>query len=108
MTSSSWICFRCDTAVVLRCKPRHTVFLRISPHTSEFEDLKLPHIARAPNLSIQNRTAVIQLEFETRNDKYNIIKCAAESDGLEALEREIMTCYDGVVLWDIDRRAGQV
>ncbi len=53
-------------------------------------------------ISGERPTEDILKKFETRNDKYNIIKCAAESDGLEALEREIMTCYDGVVLWDID------
>ncbi len=53
-------------------------------------------------ISGERPTEDILKKFETRNDKYNIIKCAAESDGLEALEREIVTCYDGVVLWDID------
>ncbi|MDE6915231.1 MAG: exopolysaccharide biosynthesis polyprenyl glycosylphosphotransferase [Lachnospiraceae bacterium] len=47
-------------------------------------------------------TEDILKKFETRRDKYNIIKCAAESDGLEALQSEIVTCYDGVVLWDMD------
>lgn len=47
-------------------------------------------------------TADILKKFETRRDKYNIVKCAYESDGMEALKREILTCYDGVVLWDMD------
>ncbi|MDE6918685.1 MAG: exopolysaccharide biosynthesis polyprenyl glycosylphosphotransferase, partial [Lachnospiraceae bacterium] len=47
-------------------------------------------------------TEDILKKFETRRDKYNIIKCAAESEGLEALEREIVSRYDGVVLWDMD------
>lgn len=47
-------------------------------------------------------TEDILKKFDTRRDKYNIIKCAAESDGLEALQREIMSGYDGVVLWDMD------
>jgi len=41
-------------------------------------------------------------KFETRKDKYKIIKCAYESMGQQALEKEIMTCFDGVVLWDIN------
>lgn len=47
-------------------------------------------------------TEDILKKFETRRDKYNIIRCVAESEGLEALEREIVSCYDGVVLWDMD------
>lgn len=47
-------------------------------------------------------TEDILKKFETRRDKYNIIKCAAESEGPEALEREIVSRYDGVVLWDMD------
>ncbi len=47
-------------------------------------------------------TEDILKKFETRRDKYNIIKCAAESEGLEALEREVVSRYDGVVLWDMD------
>ncbi len=47
-------------------------------------------------------TEDILKKFETRRDKYKIIKCADESDGLEALKQEIVTCYDGVVLWDMD------
>lgn len=42
------------------------------------------------------------MKFESRKDKYNIVKCAFESDGLQALEQEILTNYDGVILWDMD------
>ena len=41
-------------------------------------------------------------KFETRKDKYRIIKSAYEREGFEALKAEIVTCYDGVVLWDMD------
>ena len=47
-------------------------------------------------------TEDILKKFETRRDKYNITKCVFESVGQQALEKEILTCYDGVVLWDID------
>lgn len=41
-------------------------------------------------------------KFATRKDKYNIVRCIDESDGRQAIEQEIMTGYDGVVLWDIN------
>ncbi len=41
-------------------------------------------------------------KFGTRKDKYNIVRCVYESDGQQSLEREIVTGYDGVVLWDIN------
>jgi exopolysaccharide biosynthesis polyprenyl glycosylphosphotransferase len=41
-------------------------------------------------------------KFETRKDKYNIVRCLYESEGREKLEKEILNGYDGVVLWDID------
>jgi exopolysaccharide biosynthesis polyprenyl glycosylphosphotransferase len=41
-------------------------------------------------------------KFETRKDKYNIVRCLYESEGRESLEKEILNGYDGVVLWDID------
>lgn len=41
-------------------------------------------------------------KFETRKDKYNIVKCVYESDGQLALEKELVKGYDGVVLWDIN------
>lgn len=47
-------------------------------------------------------TQDILKKFETRQDKYRIVKCAAESDGFEVLKQEILNGYDGVVLWDMD------
>jgi len=47
-------------------------------------------------------TQDILKKFETRRDKYRIVKCAAESDGFEVLKQEILNGYDGVVLWDMD------
>lgn len=44
----------------------------------------------------------ILTKFETRKDKYHIIKCMYESVGQQALENEIVGDYDGVVLWDMD------
>jgi exopolysaccharide biosynthesis polyprenyl glycosylphosphotransferase len=41
-------------------------------------------------------------KFDTRKDKYNIIRCVYESDGCASLEKEILKGYDGVVLWDVD------
>jgi exopolysaccharide biosynthesis polyprenyl glycosylphosphotransferase len=41
-------------------------------------------------------------KFETRRDKYNIVRCLYESEGRDKLEKEIINGYDGVVLWDID------
>ncbi len=41
-------------------------------------------------------------KFESRKDKYNIIRCVHEDEGQQALEKEIVTRYDGVVLWDIN------
>jgi exopolysaccharide biosynthesis polyprenyl glycosylphosphotransferase len=41
-------------------------------------------------------------KFGTRKDKYNIVRCVYESDGQQSLEKEIVTGYDGVVLWDIN------
>lgn len=53
-------------------------------------------------ISGERPTVDILRKFETRRDKYNIIKCACDSEGQRALEKEIMAGYDGVVLWDID------
>lgn len=53
-------------------------------------------------ISGERPTEDILRKFGTRRDKYNIIKCACENEGQQALEKEIMTCYDGVVLWDIN------
>lgn len=41
-------------------------------------------------------------KFETRKDKYNILKCVYENEGQRALEKEILNGYDGVVLWDMN------
>lgn len=41
-------------------------------------------------------------KFESRKDKYNIVKCLKEDLGQQALEKEILERYDGVVLWDIN------
>lgn len=53
-------------------------------------------------ISGRRTTEDILRKFETRKDKYNIVKCVAESDGVEVLQREIVSGYDGVVLWDMD------
>ena len=53
-------------------------------------------------ISGERPTEDILMKFESRKDKYNIVKCAFESDGLQVLEQEILTDYDGVILWDID------
>ncbi|MDE7268210.1 MAG: exopolysaccharide biosynthesis polyprenyl glycosylphosphotransferase [Lachnospiraceae bacterium] len=41
-------------------------------------------------------------KFETRKDKYNIIKCVYENEGQRRIEAEILKNYDGVVLWDMN------
>lgn len=41
-------------------------------------------------------------KFESRKDKYNIVRCIHEDEGKESLENEIVAQYDGVVLWDIN------
>ncbi|MDE7206593.1 MAG: sugar transferase, partial [Lachnospiraceae bacterium] len=41
-------------------------------------------------------------KFETRKDKYHILKCVYESEGQRSIEKEIMNSYDGVVLWDMN------
>lgn len=41
-------------------------------------------------------------KFKTRKDKYNILKCVYESEGQRYLEKEILSGYDGVVLWDMN------
>jgi exopolysaccharide biosynthesis polyprenyl glycosylphosphotransferase len=47
-------------------------------------------------------TQDILAKFDTRKDKYNIAKTVYDSLGRQALEKEILAGYDGVVLWDID------
>ena len=56
-------------------------------------------------ISGERPTEDILMKFESRKDKYNIVKCAFESDGLQVLEQEILTDYDGVILWDKIGRA---
>lgn len=41
-------------------------------------------------------------KFESRKDKYNIVKCMHEDEGMHALKNEILSRYDGVILWDIN------
>ena len=41
-------------------------------------------------------------KFESRKDKYEVVKCMREDAGQQALEKEILERYDGVVLWDIN------
>lgn len=41
-------------------------------------------------------------KFRTRKDKYNILKCIYESEGQHSIEKEILSGYDGVVLWDMN------
>jgi len=41
-------------------------------------------------------------KFETRKDKYHILKCVYESEGQRRIEAEILKNYDGVVLWDMN------
>ena len=41
-------------------------------------------------------------KFETRKDKYTILKCVYENEGQRYLEKEILSGYDGVVLWDMN------
>ena len=40
-------------------------------------------------------------KFNSRQDKYNIVKCMNISEGLMAIERECLERYDAVVIWDI-------
>lgn len=41
-------------------------------------------------------------KFRTRKDKYNILKCIYENEGQHDIEKEILSGYDGVVLWDMN------
>ncbi|MCM1184257.1 MAG: sugar transferase [Roseburia sp.] len=42
-------------------------------------------------------------KFESRKDKYRIVRCVLEESGQAAIEQEIVRRgYDGVVLWDIN------
>ncbi|WP_408070016.1 sugar transferase [Butyrivibrio sp. JL13D10] len=40
-------------------------------------------------------------KFNSRQDKYNIVKCMNISEGLMSIERECLERYDAVVIWDI-------
>lgn len=40
-------------------------------------------------------------KFESRKDKYKIAKCMNISEGIDAVEREVIGDYGAVVLWDI-------
>ena len=40
-------------------------------------------------------------KFNSRQDKYNIVKCMNISEGLMDIERECLERYDAVVIWDI-------
>ena len=40
-------------------------------------------------------------KFDSRKDKYKISKCMNISEGIEAIEKEILERYGAVVLWDI-------
>ena len=41
-------------------------------------------------------------KFESRRDKYEVVRCVREELGQKALEQEILERYDGIVLWDIN------
>ena len=40
-------------------------------------------------------------KFSTRRDKYQVDKCMNISEGVEAIEEEVLKDYDAIVLWDI-------
>lgn len=40
-------------------------------------------------------------KFASRKDKYNIAKCVNVNEGRTKISEEILTGYDGVVIWDI-------
>ncbi|MBE5858618.1 MAG: exopolysaccharide biosynthesis polyprenyl glycosylphosphotransferase [Butyrivibrio sp.] len=40
-------------------------------------------------------------KFNSRQDKYNIVKCMNIKDGLEEIEKESLLRYDAVIIWDI-------
>lgn len=43
----------------------------------------------------------IMQKFESRKDKYKIVKCINISEGKEAVQKEIEKGYEGIVFWDI-------
>ncbi len=40
-------------------------------------------------------------KFNSRPDKYNVVKCMNIKEGLDAIEKECLERYDAVVIWDI-------
>jgi exopolysaccharide biosynthesis polyprenyl glycosylphosphotransferase len=40
-------------------------------------------------------------KFNSRKDKYNIVKCMNIKEGIEKIEQESLERYDAVVIWDI-------
>ncbi len=40
-------------------------------------------------------------KFNSRSDRYNIVKCMNIKEGLEKIEKESLERYDAVVIWDI-------
>lgn len=43
----------------------------------------------------------IMEKFESRRDKYHIASCMHVAQGLDAIEKEIIHGYNGIILWDI-------
>jgi len=40
-------------------------------------------------------------KFNTRKDKYNIVKCMPITEGLDKVNAEILERYDGLIIWDV-------
>jgi len=40
-------------------------------------------------------------KFQTRKDKYNIVKCMPIKMGIDKVYEEIMQRYDGLIIWDV-------
>ena len=40
-------------------------------------------------------------KFNSRKDRYNIVKCMNISEGIDKIEKEALERYDAVVIWDI-------
>ena len=60
---------RRDPVIVLRGKPRDTVFLRVHFHAAELDDPEFTAALRASHLFIENRSVVIRLDHNRRNEK---------------------------------------
>ena len=43
----------------------------------------------------------IQQKFESRPDKFNIVKCLHLNENIMEIEEELQEKYDGVIIWDI-------